>query len=258
MKKLIALFAGVSFGIAGLSCLSVSQAAALFQPKLIAQGNGEMTNSSSHQLTDTEWLLEDLSGTGVVDNIQTTLRFDGTDRISGRGGCNRYRAGVQHEATGAASTSMRFTVSAIASTRMMCTPAVMDQETRYFHALQNARRISLEGPYLMVYSEGVNAPLRFTRFTTSSAEHTSPAEITLVSFEGRRNAVRIFTQNQQTQMNIYDKQNRTTWLRGTPATVEQTPEGKRYMNTQGEAEVVVFVPNSDETPVLTINGKIDR
>jgi heat shock protein HslJ len=111
-----------------------------------------------NQLANTEWLLEDLNGTGVMDYLQTTLRFDATSRIGGQGGCNRYFATARIEGD-------LLSVSAIGATKRLCPPAVMDQETRYFTALKQAQRISLDGPYLLIYSQASNQPLKFTRLS---------------------------------------------------------------------------------------------
>ncbi|MGG6293377.1 META domain-containing protein [Leptolyngbya sp. AN02str] len=114
------------------------------------------TSLTMNELIDTEWLLEDLNGTGVLDNVQTTLRFAASDRIVGRGGCNRYSGSMTMDGNTLA-------VGAIGSTKMACPPAVMDQEIRFFTALQAANRIEQEGPYLLVYSEGSEQPLKFTQ-----------------------------------------------------------------------------------------------
>lgn len=114
-------------------------------------------------LVGTEWLLEDLNGTGVMDYAQTTLNFESSDRIVGSGGCNRYFGGLTVE-------DDRISFGAIGSTRMACPPAVMDQEARFFQALSTANQIELDGPYLLVYSEGIDQPLRFTQITPSVGE----------------------------------------------------------------------------------------
>lgn len=245
MKKLLALLLGTGVSLVGFGSLAAAQAGA-WQAGSIAQSGASINQSAPSKRLNTEWLLEDLGGSGVIDNLQTTLRFDSGDRISGQGGCNRYNAPAKL-------TGNRLTVTAIASTKKLCPPAVMNQENRYFQALQNAQRLRLEGPYLLIDSQGLKAPLRFTRLTT-----TSTAETTLVAFQGRRNAVRVFTRDGQTQMNVYDKRDRLTWVRGNPVKTEQTPEGIRYTNVRGEAPLVVFVPNAGELPTLTINGKVDR
>ncbi|MBW4692542.1 MAG: META domain-containing protein [Lyngbya sp. HA4199-MV5] len=246
MKTRLALLLGASIGILDLSA-AISPIAAM-QTGTIAQAGRAMIKPSQPQFADTEWFLEDLNGTGVVDNLQTTFRFNGRDRVTGQGGCNRYTAQAQLMGD-------RFTVGAIASTKKLCPPAVMDQENRYFQALQTAERVSvsLNGTSLLVYSRGIEAPLRFTRLTAAK-----PMETTLVALQGRRNAVRVFTQNGQTRMNVYDKRDRLTWVKGTPVKTEQTPEGIRYTNLSGEAKIVVFVPIAGNGSTLTINGNIDR
>ncbi|XGV98487.1 MAG: META domain-containing protein [Leptolyngbya sp. BL-A-14] len=244
MNKTLALLLGGSVSLIGLSPTIPPVEAA--QSNAIAQANGAMTQPSQPQFADAEWVLEDLNGTGVIDNLQTTFQFNGRDRLSGQGGCNRYMAQAQLMGS-------RFTVGAIASTKKLCPPAVMNQENRYFQALQNAERASLDGPYLLIYSKGIKAPLRFTRLDSTNANET-----TLVAFQGKRNAVRVFTQKGQMQMNIYDKRDRITWVRGTPVKTEQTPEGTRYTSVAGEAALVVFVPKTGSAPTFTINGKIDR
>jgi heat shock protein HslJ len=212
----------------------------------IAQADASIQQLAPSQLVRSEWRLKDLGDSGVINNLQTTLRFDSRDRISGQGGCNRYTAPVKL-AVG------RLTVSAIASTKKLCSPAVMNQENRYFQALQNAERVSSEGPYLLVYSQNLNVSLRFTHLTTIST-----AQKTLVAFQGRQHAVRVFTRNGQTQMNVYDQRDRIIWVRGASVKAEQTPEGTLYANTTGEARLVVFVPRAGQQPTLTINGKVDR
>lgn len=197
MKKRLALVIGTSVGIISAGTFAMSQATA-GQMDVLAQTGESMMQPSQPQFANTEWVLEDLNGTGVVDNLQTTLRFEGRDRLSGQGVCNRYTAQAQL-------VGKRLTVGGIASTKKLCPPAVMDQENRYFQVLQSAQRVNLDGAYLLVYSQGVKAPLRFTRLTAANLTET-----TLVAFQGRRNAVRVFTRDGQMQMNVYDKRDRTT------------------------------------------------
>lgn len=124
----------------------------------ITDGTSTMEPSLMDQLVGTEWRLEDLAGAGVLDNLQTTLRFETADRIVGNGGCNRYFGGVTVNGD-------RLAVSAVGSTRRLCAPAVMNQEMRFFNALQQAQRITIDGSSLYLYSEGLDQPLRFTQLT---------------------------------------------------------------------------------------------
>jgi len=78
------------------------------------------------------WLVEDIRRGGVIDRVQTTLDINASGAIGGTGGCNRF--------TGRASIAgRRITFGPVASTRMACTPAVMNQEAKFFAALGDVR-----------------------------------------------------------------------------------------------------------------------
>lgn len=103
------------------------------------------------------WLAEDIGQRGVLDRAQSTLDFgEAGDRVSGRGGCNRYTGPV--EITG---SDIHF--GALAATRMACPPALMDQEQRLFAALDNARSFGLTAEHkLVLYDGDGNALARFS------------------------------------------------------------------------------------------------
>ena len=83
------------------------------------------------------WLAEDIRGGGVIDNLQSVLEISGDGAVSGSGGCNRLHG--QATISGA---SLSF--GAIASTRMACPPAVMDQESKFLSALQAVRSFRVD------------------------------------------------------------------------------------------------------------------
>ena len=112
--------------------------------------------SLQEQLLAGEWLLEDLGGTGVIDRLQTTLKFDRESRLEGAGGCNRYFASYRLEKN-------QIEVGAIGATRKACPTAVMNQEIKYLQALEKAYRIRLENEFLFIYCQGMDKPLKFTR-----------------------------------------------------------------------------------------------
>jgi putative lipoprotein len=78
------------------------------------------------------WLAEDIRGGGVADRLQTVLEISPDGRISGTGGCNRM-------AGKATIASAAITFGSIVSTKMACPPAVMNQESRFFAALNDVR-----------------------------------------------------------------------------------------------------------------------
>ena len=110
-----------------------------------------------------EWLLEDLAGAGVLDNLQTTIKFTNEGRLAGFGGCNNYFAAYQIQGN-------KIKIGVIGSTQKSCTPAIMDQEFRYFQALGKAYRIRLDKNrgFLLIDSQGFKKPLKFTRISAKS------------------------------------------------------------------------------------------
>jgi heat shock protein HslJ len=110
----------------------------------------------SFSLSNSEWLLEDLSGSGVLDNVQATLTFPETGKVAGNGSCNRFFGPA--EINGDA-----IKLGPLASSRMACPEAVMNQEAKYLGALQAAERFEWKDPYLLIYCKGLEKALRFTR-----------------------------------------------------------------------------------------------
>ena len=75
-----------------------------------------------------QWRVEDLDGRGVLDRPSLTVAFaDG--RVSASGGCNRLSG--TYEQSGA-----RIRIGSLVSTRMACSPALMEQERRLAASLQ--------------------------------------------------------------------------------------------------------------------------
>ncbi len=107
-------------------------------------------------LSGTAWRLEDLGGAGVLDRAEATLEFPEAGRVAGSGSCNRFFGSVE-----ISGESIRF--GQMGSTRMACPEAVGMQEDKYLKALQDAERYTLDGPMLLVYSKGMEKPLRFMR-----------------------------------------------------------------------------------------------
>jgi heat shock protein HslJ len=108
------------------------------------------TQKSLFGLAGDEWLLEDLGGTGVIDNAHATLFFPEPGKVTGNGSCNRFFAPV--EITG---DLVRF--GTIGATRKQCADAVSDQEVRYLTALESADRMSLDGEYLFLHSKSLES-----------------------------------------------------------------------------------------------------
>ncbi|QIG48892.1 META domain-containing protein [Nordella sp. HKS 07] len=86
-----------------------------------------------------KWLAESIRRRGVIDSLQTVLDIAADGRVSGSGGCNRIsgKADISGE---------RITFSPLASTRMACAPAVMDQESKFLGALNDVRKWRVDNP----------------------------------------------------------------------------------------------------------------
>jgi heat shock protein HslJ len=124
-----------------------------------AAAKPESAKTAPFKLTGTEWLLEDLGGAGVIDNVQATLTFPEAGKTAGNGSCNRFFGPA--EITGSA-----IKLGPLGLTRMACTMAAMNQEAKYIDALQAAERFEWKAPYLLIYCKGFEKPLRFTRMKT--------------------------------------------------------------------------------------------
>lgn len=118
--------------------------------------------ASAFSLSGSDWLLEDLGGSGVIDNVQATLSFPEAGKAVGNGSCNRFFGPA--EVTGDA-----IKLGPLASSRKACPEAVMNQETKYMQALQAAERFEWKDPYLLIHCKSLEQPLRFTRMTPKPA-----------------------------------------------------------------------------------------
>lgn len=108
----------------------------------------------SSLLTGPAWVVEDIAGGGVIDASRVTLDFRPDGSLAGRASCNRYTA--RFELTGE-----NLTVSPAASTRMACAPALMEQEQRFFEALERVFRFDLDdtGALVLIGVDGRTALL---------------------------------------------------------------------------------------------------
>ncbi len=102
------------------------------------------------------WIVEDIGGRGVIDNARTTIGFVGEGRVSGSGGCNRFRGPAKIEARSVL-------IGPLAATKKACAPALMDQEGKFFSALEAARSYKFDGAFLGFFGEDGAELLRLTR-----------------------------------------------------------------------------------------------
>jgi heat shock protein HslJ len=110
-------------------------------------------------LVGTEWTLTDLGGSPAPSGpgTEATLSFSEAGRVSGRDSCNRFTGSLETGFLG------NVKLRPIASTMMACGGGGNAQRTKYMSALESAERIALDGDTLLIYSTGLDKPLRFSR-----------------------------------------------------------------------------------------------
>ncbi|HEY7809853.1 MAG TPA: META domain-containing protein [Allosphingosinicella sp.] len=96
------------------------------------------TSGLSGNIRDRDWRAQDVNGTPVTGDKALTLRI-AEARATGSSGCNTYSAPVIE------SSADRLELGPIASTRMACDAAVMEQEARFLAILAAARSYSRYG-----------------------------------------------------------------------------------------------------------------
>jgi heat shock protein HslJ len=127
---------------------------------ILMTGGGCTTadDPATPQLAGTTWRAETIMGRPVLDSSASTITFEADGRIHGGGGCNRYFGSSTVDGA-------QLALGQLGSTRMTCAEALMEQETRFFQALQGAERWTIdEDGLLLIYSTGAGEPSRLAPF----------------------------------------------------------------------------------------------
>jgi putative lipoprotein len=109
-----------------------------------------LATTGTLQLGDTKWRVEAIDGQNVGERVESTLEFVAPDKVAGRGGCNQFGGPAL-----VSGNTVRF--GPLASTKMACAEnAAMDQETRYFKALESTGsfRVDEQGRLVLVDEAG--------------------------------------------------------------------------------------------------------
>lgn len=97
---------------------------------LVSESHGQLP------LAGSRWVLERFGDQSVLASTEITLMFDDTDsRAGGRAGCNSYSAGF--------TTDDGLSFMNPVSTLMACAPEIMEQESRFFRALEGVTEFLL-------------------------------------------------------------------------------------------------------------------
>ena len=106
-------------------------------------------------LTNTDWKLVELNGGAVSPGEGKDLHMilRGEDQVGGYAGCNQFTGSMTVTGDG-------LSVGPIASTRRMCQD-VMEQESAFLQALENAQRYSISGEDLAIENASGEVTMRF-------------------------------------------------------------------------------------------------
>ncbi len=119
-------------------------------------GGAQAVSASPAALLGTSWRLEELGGVSAIPDVEATLEFPEQGKVAGKASCNRFFGTVE-----VPGESIK--MGPLASTKMACIDATDAQEVKYLAALAAAERFESDGPALLIYSRGMEKPLRFSR-----------------------------------------------------------------------------------------------
>ena len=91
------------------------------------------------------WLVEWIAERPVVEYSPASLTFGEEGRLSGNASCNRIMATYTVDGD-------RLTIGPARATRMLCPPALMEQEQRFLAALEEVARAEIRNELLYLYS----------------------------------------------------------------------------------------------------------
>jgi heat shock protein HslJ len=106
---------------------------------------------------DVWWRAEDIGGRGIIDNSEVTLMLGSDGKVGGKSGCNGYSANYQ------LSGDALKVFPPMIGTRMMCAPALMNQEQAYRSLIETAQSVSVTAEGALVITSAGGATSRFMR-----------------------------------------------------------------------------------------------
>lgn len=123
---------------------------------LVAAVPARAQGGSDPSLAGTSWRLVELNGQPVAGTETLTLSFGRDGQVSGYGGCNQFSGPYTQSGTS-------LDIGPLLSTKRACVaPALNEQETAYFQALESTTRYAVESRQLVLYN-GDQVVARFRR-----------------------------------------------------------------------------------------------
>ena len=92
------------------------------------------------------WSIKSIQDKAVIKKSAARLSFNAESRLAGSASCNNISSSYK-------SQNSTLTIGAIATTRKMCLPALMEQESQLLRALSKVKRFQLHNDQLSMYDQ---------------------------------------------------------------------------------------------------------
>lgn len=115
----------------------------------MAMAQGEVTAGTDNAAADAaaplvaSWIAEDIGGAASAEGVTSYVKMTDTGTAQGQGGCNSFTG---HYTVDGATLA----IGPLASTRRACPPAQMDQEGKFFAALEASKGFRIEDDKLVL------------------------------------------------------------------------------------------------------------
>jgi len=126
-----------------------------------------ISDTPQPDLAGTSWEMTSVNGRAAVDGTRVTATFDNEGTITGSGGCNTYTYAYE-------TTPPNFiNVEPGITTLMACEPAITNQETQYFRALDDAATYVADGETLTLTSADGSTTVSYQAMQEATLAGTS-------------------------------------------------------------------------------------
>jgi heat shock protein HslJ len=103
-----------------------------------------------------QWTVESIDDRPVIDKSLAYIEFTPEGRAGGNASCNRFTGSY-------VLSGSNLTFSKLASTKMMCAPALMGQETGLLAALERVAKVQLQDGLLFLQDAGGATVIKASR-----------------------------------------------------------------------------------------------
>ena len=106
-----------------------------------------------------KWLITSLNGQSVITNKINTLTFDENLSLSGLASCNNISSSYKVD-------NKSLSIGPIVATRKMCSPLLMQQESKLLKVLSKSKRFEIDNSQLSLFDQQGKRQLKAKRVKT--------------------------------------------------------------------------------------------